>query len=191
MPTICPKCRAVRLENTPGPEWQCPACGVAYAKAYEEAPAAPPPRKRPRAAPVVRNAGFPWGKFFTALFVAWALYVGYQAGSKRGGLNVPSIFSSGLTQEQLVALAASGQASDVILYSTDWCPYCKAAKGWMNQYGFKYQECDIEKNASCLQQFQSLGDVGGVPYLIVKGQHMKDGFDSDAFVAALSQGGRR
>jgi RHS protein len=28
---------------------------------------------------------------------------------------------------------------------------------------------------------------GGVPYLIVKGQHIKDGFDSDEFVAALAR----
>jgi hypothetical protein len=32
-----------------------------------------------------------------------------------------------------------------------------------------------------------LDPQGGVPYLIVKGQHMKDGFDSDEFVAALGR----
>jgi hypothetical protein len=33
MTTICPKCRTVRPADTSVPTWQCPACGVAYAKA--------------------------------------------------------------------------------------------------------------------------------------------------------------
>jgi ribosomal protein L37AE/L43A len=34
MPTICPKCNTVRPSETTAPEWQCPACGVAYAKGW-------------------------------------------------------------------------------------------------------------------------------------------------------------
>ena len=33
MPTICPKCRTIRPDDILAPDWQCPACGVAYAKA--------------------------------------------------------------------------------------------------------------------------------------------------------------
>jgi len=29
----CPKCRYQRKTSDPGPDWQCPACGIAYAKA--------------------------------------------------------------------------------------------------------------------------------------------------------------
>lgn len=35
----------------------------------------------------------------------------------------------------------------------------------------------------CEGDLESLGS--GVPYLIVRGHHMKDGFDSDEFIAAL------
>ena len=35
MTTICPKCRSARPAHTSAPSWQCPACGVAYAKAGE------------------------------------------------------------------------------------------------------------------------------------------------------------
>ena len=30
---ICPKCQYNRAPNDPGPEWQCPSCGIAYNKA--------------------------------------------------------------------------------------------------------------------------------------------------------------
>jgi uncharacterized membrane protein YhaH (DUF805 family) len=30
---VCPKCQHKRTPNDPGPEWQCPSCGIAYNKA--------------------------------------------------------------------------------------------------------------------------------------------------------------
>jgi glutaredoxin len=65
-------------------------------------------------------------------------------------------------------------------------PIAPPPNKWMHTYGFRYQECDVEKSASCAAEFQRFGS-DGVPYLVVKGHHMKDGFDSDEFVAALSQ----
>lgn len=50
---ICPKCKHERTELDTGPDWRCPSCGVAYAKAAEAAAApasvqvAPPPRIEP------------------------------------------------------------------------------------------------------------------------------------------------
>jgi glutaredoxin len=88
--------------------------------------------------------------------------------------------------EQLAALAAKTQPEDVMLYGASWCPNCAAAKQWMRSYGFHYQECDVEKSLSCAAEFQNFKS-DGIPYLVVKGHHMKDGFDSDEFVAALSR----
>jgi glutaredoxin len=87
--------------------------------------------------------------------------------------------------KELADLAARSQASDVLIYSAPWCANCAAAKKWMGQQGFKYEECNVEASKDCAAQLRSLDPQGGVPYLIVKGQHMKDGFDSDEFVAAL------
>jgi glutaredoxin len=56
----------------------------------------------------------------------------------------------------------------------------------MAQYGFKYQECDVDTGSNCASQLKSLDPQGGVPYLIVKGHHLKAGFDSDEFLAALT-----
>lgn len=37
MPVICPKCSHVRPADAANPDWQCPACGVCYAKVGTQA----------------------------------------------------------------------------------------------------------------------------------------------------------
>ena len=54
--------------------------------------------------------------------------------------------------EQLMALAAVTPGADVLIYSAQWCSHCAAAKGWLAQYGFKYQECDVQASSTCLTQ---------------------------------------
>lgn len=191
MTTICANCRLIRPENTEAPAWQCPGCGVAYIKAGEARSPAATWRQQPAPVTSGTSKGIGWGKWLTILALAWGAYVGFQAAHKKG-LNRPEGIGSialhlggNTTAEQLASLAARTQPGDVLMYSADWCPNCREAKGWMDQYGFKYEICDIEKGAGCLQQIKSLGG-DGVPYLIVKGHHMKDGFDSEEFVAALS-----
>ena len=60
----------------------------------------------------------------------------FRGGNLDGGVS--------LSEGQVTELAAASQPQDVLFYTADWCPYCRAAKGWMQQYGFKYQECDID-----------------------------------------------
>ena len=45
----CPKCAHVRSESETAPDWQCPKCGIVYAKFGQKPPAAAP-------APVAREA---------------------------------------------------------------------------------------------------------------------------------------
>lgn len=72
------------------------------------------------------------------------------------------------------------------MYSTTECTYCAQAKSWLNQYGFPFTECNMSVSADCEREFRSFG-ANGTPYLIVRGQHMKDGFDSDEFIALLKK----
>ena len=153
MPIVCPKCNAVRPSETPAPDWQCPACGVAYAKVGGEPPLrgeAPRSRYLESAA---QSDGIPWRKLFGVLLAALALYAGYQAAHNKVSIG-GSLLDSGasLSEQQVADLAAVSQPQDVLFYTADWCPYCRAAKGWMQQYGFKYQECDVDKQAGCAQQ---------------------------------------
>lgn len=82
------------------------------------------------------------------------------------------------------ALAATVDTGDVVIYSAAWCGNCTTAKQWMTRYGFKYDECDIETRTDCASRFRTLRSRG-IPYLGVKGHHMKAGSDSDEFITVL------
>ena len=199
MTTICPKCRTVRATNTQVPAWQCPSCGVAYAKAAGDAVA----RGGAGDGPSIHGGdggsssaigSISWFKLFAMLAIAYGAWLGYQrvaTGGVGNGAGASSIshavrISSSPSTEQLTQLAASAAASDVVMYSATWCPNCAAAKSWLGQHGFKAQICEVDKDSACQAQLQTLDSQMGVPYLIVKGRHMKDGFDSDEFLAALA-----
>ena len=95
--------------------------------------------------------------------------------------------SGEVTTAQLQQLAAASAAGDVQMFSASWCPNCASARSWMDQYGFKYELCDIETSPACKSQLFSLDAQGGIPYFIVKGKHMGDGFDSEEFINILKR----
>jgi glutaredoxin len=134
-------------------------------------------------------ASVPWGKLLAGLAIAYGAWIGFQksgVGVGVGGGGGSESYSSGnITTAQLAQLAANTPSSDIVMYSATWCPNCTQAKSWMAQYGFKPQVCETDKDSACQSQLKTLDPQGGVPYLIVKGHHMKDGFDSQEFVAAL------
>jgi glutaredoxin len=184
------------------PDWQCPACGVAYAKAGGDASASPAVQRSQaaQARQVSRDSGdgllasIPWGKLVAAFFICYGGWVGYQhASGQRGGgdsgqvSRAGNLGGGGWSEQNLRQIAAKSQASDVVFYTAPWCPHCRAAHAWLDQYGFKYERCDIEASSDCKTQLQRLDSQGGVPYLIVKGQHMKDGFDAEQLVAVLAK----
>ena len=186
MPTICPKCRTVRPENAVVPDWQCPACGVAYSKARSDAAALPSVRRAHAAhsSGSGSNDGLlsnvPWGKLLAGAVIVYGAWLGYNRTGAITGAPPPTSMSA----EQL---AANTQPGDVVMYSATWCPYCSQAKSWMAQFGFKPQVCEIDQDSDCLARLKALDPKGAVPYLIVKGHHMKNGFDSDEFKAAVAK----
>ena len=34
----------------------------------------------------------------------------------------------------------------VIVYSTEWCPWCHRVKEWLTKQGVRYEDRDVEKN---------------------------------------------
>lgn len=193
MTTLCPKCCHVRQATETAPAWQCPACGVAYAKAADAGRASAgsmTSQRRASTAGSASSTGIPWLKLIAIAAILWGAWSGYQISKNRssgGGVSsFAAKFGAEPSPEQLKALAATAQADDVLIYSAPWCGNCTEAKGWMTQYGFKYRECNVDASIDCATQLKRLGS-DGVPYPIVKGQHIKDGFDSDQFIAALQK----
>jgi glutaredoxin len=79
-----------------------------------------------------------------------------------------------------VRTAPTGQ---VVLYATDWCPYCRQARTLLKEQGVQYVEYDIEKSEEGKRQYDAL-NVRGVPVLNVNGIVVK-GYDRKAILAAL------
>ena len=190
MATTCPKCRHMRQPGERAPEWQCPACGVAYAKAAAAAESARHPE-------VSRRGGFEpvpqrrlaWGRWLGIAAIGYGAWLGAKRGLFSGGAggglaSIGASLGGGASEDDLRRLATATRPGDVVIYTTTHCPYCAQAKQWMARYGFAFTECDAEQSASCAADLQRFGGQG-VPYLVVRGRHMRDGFDSAQFLAAL------
>ncbi|VAW43778.1 hypothetical protein MNBD_GAMMA02-694 [hydrothermal vent metagenome] len=67
--------------------------------------------------------------------------------------------------------------SDVIMYSTSTCGYCKKARVLLNMQGVKYKDLDIGKSATANAEFKSLGGRG-VPLFLIQGEVIK-GFNQN------------
>lgn len=120
-------------------------------------------------------------RFLVIAAVLWGAWSGFNISSSKhhftGGDETPSV-------EELTAFAATVKADDVLMYSTTECPNCGEAKAWLHRYGFPFTECNMSLSPQCEQEFRALG-ADGTPYLIVRGRHMKNGFDSDEFIDDL------
>lgn len=58
----------------------------------------------------------------------------------------------------------------VVMYMTDWCPYCKKAGKYINSLGVHLTEYNIEKDQKRKNEMKSLGGGSGmVPLIDVEG----------------------
>ena len=63
----------------------------------------------------------------------------------------------------------------VVMYSTEWCGYCKKARAFFNKNRIAFSEYDIEKSAKAKRDHERNGG-GGVPLILVGKQKVR-GFD--------------
>lgn len=80
--------------------------------------------------------------------------------------------------------AVAKTAGPVILYSTAWCGYCKAAARWFRSRKIDFVEKDIEKDSGAADELRAKlraakRSGGGVPWIDVGGQLIQ-GFDRRA-----------
>jgi glutaredoxin len=73
--------------------------------------------------------------------------------------------------------AQEAAKKQVVIYSTSWCPACKAAKQYMDSKGISYRDVDVEKSPEGADEYRSQGGTGSVP-LIVVGDRKMVGFNS-------------
>ena len=65
------------------------------------------------------------------------------------------------------AASAPGERPEVVLYVTEWCPYCRQAREYMADEGVPHRVVDIEASAENQQEYQAMGGRGGIPLVAV------------------------
>lgn len=175
---ICPKCSHVRPKDATNPEWQCPACGVCYAKAGDARPHVAPAQARVQ--PIVVRQGWDLGTLFKIILfvlVGWGI-THYIQGARTGG--------TATVDERLRSAAAGSRPNDLILYSAEWCGYCKQAKETFAANDIPYTNCDTETDPRCGREFSALNGRG-VPLFVVKGERLQEGLNYEALITALQK----
>lgn len=199
----CPKCSYTRASADSGvPDWQCPKCGIAYAKfdaqqtANWEAKRAAPPvvPAAPKSSSALKTAA--WVVAAVVLGVLLAPYGSPKSGFLRtmldGGGEHPTTPgpSGGPPPEALVmsqeALAGLSQlsSSKVVLFSTAWCSYCAKVKKLLEKQGVRYTEIDLERDPRGPAFQQQYMQVHGFPVTVI-GSRVVGGYDERAILAAL------
>ena len=72
----------------------------------------------------------------------------------------------------------------VIIYSTPYCVYCKAAKEFFEEHGVEYEEKDVAKDEEARDRMIKKSGQLGVPVIEV-GDEVVVGFDKKKLVALL------
>ncbi len=76
-----------------------------------------------------------------------------------------------------VSKATSGKP-EVVLYVTEWCPYCSQAREYMTAEGVPHRVVDIEASAEGQAEYRAMGGTGGIP-LVAVGTETIEGWSAD------------
>ena len=76
----------------------------------------------------------------------------------------------------------------VVLYVTEWRPYCRAAREYMAAEDIPHTVVDIEKDEAGAREYQARGGTGGIP-LVAVGTNVMEGWNEDIARDMLDKGG--
>lgn len=65
--------------------------------------------------------------------------------------------------------------ADVVIFSSNTCPYCVAAKEYLDEKGVSYTEKNIQTDKAARNELMKMGHMG-VPVLLIDGEEVV-GFD--------------
>ena len=94
-----------------------------------------------------------------------------------------AVVYANLHQQKPAVVAIAPKHSEVILYATTWCGYCKKTRALLKTHHVQYTEYDVEKSAIGRLQHEQ-HEMKGVPVLDVKGL-IVGGYDEDEILGAL------
>ena len=58
----------------------------------------------------------------------------------------------------------------VIIYSAEWCPWCRLAKQWLTKNKIKYNEIDVDETPSAADELVKKTGQTGIPVIEIDGK---------------------
>jgi glutaredoxin 3 len=77
-------------------------------------------------------------------------------------------------------------ATELKLYSREWCSWCIDAKEYLSQRGYKFIEIDVGEDRSAYEEMKELSDQTYVPTFVV-GDKVLANFDTDQLEKFLNK----
>ncbi len=74
---------------------------------------------------------------------------------------------------------------EVIVFSSNTCPYCTLAKNYLQEKGVAFIEKNVQTDKDARAELMSMGHMG-VPVLVIDGEQIV-GFDKDRLEAILDK----
>lgn len=107
--------------------------------------------------------------------------------STAGHISVAPIAPRHQAEKEEVAEAHSTTSSQVVVYTTRTCPYCRAAMAYMDRIGQDYENKDVEADEDARDEYlQVTGGERGVPVIVV-GQAWMQGWDQHQFDKLIAE----
>lgn len=73
--------------------------------------------------------------------------------------------------------------ANVVVFSSNTCPYCVSAKEYLNEKGIEFEEKNIQEDKVARKELMDMGHMG-VPVLLIDGEEIV-GFDKPKIDEAL------
>jgi glutaredoxin 3 len=104
-------------------------------------------------------------------------------------INCPAAETGGLRQSIVNSTAApAGKYPMIVLYSTSWCPHCKAAKEYFTKNNIPFINRDVELDATAMDDLTKKYKSQGVPVIVIgKDEKILRGFDQDTVEKAIME----
>ena len=104
-------------------------------------------------------------------------------------LNSPAAIAGDLKQSPLNPDTASARKYPmIVLYSTSWCPHCKAVKEYFTRTNTPFINRDVELDSAAMYDLTEKYKSQGVPVIVIgNDQKILKGFDQEKFEKALKE----
>jgi glutaredoxin len=100
-------------------------------------------------------------------------------------LAISSAAALTLTAAPAHATAPDGKTLEVVMYSTQGCPYCEKARQWFTSKNIVWDERDIEASETARAEWKSLGGMG-TPLIMINGKRI-NGYSEGEMAAEIAK----